>query len=724
MHFVKDSLAKLLAQEDLAVEHRSVETAQFNVETRVLSLPIWQTDIKIVDAMIAHEVGHALYTPNDWSFEGRIPMQFVNVVEDIRVEKLMKRRYGGISKTFFKGYSELHNQDFFSINGKNVSGMNLADRLNLHYKIGAFVKIPFSAEEAIFVERAKFIESFEDALDLAEDLYKFCKDFAEKQQQQQQEAPTQGSPDGTGEDQVVSEGISDPEPKMQPGEGNEEVGEGEDEELEDEGLDYDDHTVGQKPSEDDSLDSGLEVETQKSMSDALQDVAKKTQNEYEEYQYLEAPKVDYKKFIVPNKEVWHHCEEVWNERGYVAENFAICDTDFKTFKQSSNQEVNYLVKEFECRKSADAYARATTSRTGVLDTTKLHTYRYNEDLFKKVTTLAEGKNHGLIFILDWSGSMSNVLLDTYKQLCNLVWFCKKVNIPFDVYAFTNNWYSRDKNIDEYGRFNPPPRHHSREENQFEVESTFNLMNILTSSVRNVEIDRQLKTFWRLVSSIDPQGRYDCAFQWPNSCGLSGTPLNEALITLSTLIPKFQKRHNVQKLQVITLTDGESQGLKYNVVFKPRYEEGEPYLGQRTCMYNTTFIRDRQTGRTYKVENDYHELTTALLRQLRDRFPESNFIGIRVMDGREAGGFVRKYLYWEYDKCAAVMEEWRRNKSLSLTNVGYNKYFGLNSSTLSQTSDFEVQEDATKSQIKSAFKKSLNAKKMNKKVLGEFMQLIA
>jgi len=183
MHFVKDSLAKLLAQEDLAVEHRSIDTAQFNVETRVLSLPIWQTDIKIVDAMIAHEVGHALYTPNDWSFEGRIPMQFVNVVEDIRVEKLMKRRYGGISKTFFKGYSELHSQDFFSINGKNVSGMNLADRLNLHYKIGAFVKIPFSAEEAIFVERAKFIESFEDSIELAEDLYKFCKDAAEKQKE-------------------------------------------------------------------------------------------------------------------------------------------------------------------------------------------------------------------------------------------------------------------------------------------------------------------------------------------------------------------------------------------------------------------------------------------------------------------------------------------------------------------------------------------------------------
>ena len=98
-----------------------------------------------------------------------------------------------------------------------------------------------------------------------------------------------------------------------------------------------------------------------------------------------------------------------------------------------------MVKEFECRKSADAYARATSSSTGTLDCTKLHTYKYNEDLFKKVTTINDGKNHGLIFILDWSGSMSRVMNDTIKQLYNLIWFCKKVAIPFDVYAFTNEW---------------------------------------------------------------------------------------------------------------------------------------------------------------------------------------------------------------------------------------------------------------------------------------------
>ena len=112
---------------------------------------------------------------------------------------------------------------------------------------------------------------------------------------------------------------------------------------------------------------------------------------------------------------------------------------YSEFKRSAQKEVNYLVKEFEMKKSASAYARATTSRTGVLNTSKLHTYKYNEDLFKKVTNLPEGKNHGLIFLLDWSGSMSHIMMDTVKQLINLVWFCKKVNIPFDVYAFSNSY---------------------------------------------------------------------------------------------------------------------------------------------------------------------------------------------------------------------------------------------------------------------------------------------
>ena len=115
------------------------------------------------------------------------------------------------------------------------------------------------------------------------------------------------------------------------------------------------------------------------------------------------------------------------------------DNAYRDFRKQSQKEVNYLVKEFECRKSADAYARSGESKTGVLDTTKPHTYRYSEDIFKKVTVVPDGKNHGLIFLLDWSGSMQYEILPTVQQVLNLTSFCKKVQIPFEVYAFTNEY---------------------------------------------------------------------------------------------------------------------------------------------------------------------------------------------------------------------------------------------------------------------------------------------
>ena len=39
-------------------------------------------------------------------------------------------------------------------------------------------------------------------------------------------------------------------------------------------------------------------------------------------------------------------------------------------------------------------------------------------------------------------------------------------------------------------------------------------------------------------------------------------------------------------------------------------------------------------------------------------------------------------------------------------------------------EFEVKEDATKAEIKRAFTKSLKGKKMNKKILSEFIELVA
>ena len=92
-HEIKSQLAKLLATEDIVVEHKQVETAQFNEQTRVLTLPMWEKASNgVIDKLVGHEVGHALYTPDtEWWKEVKIPQQFVNVVEDARIEKLIKR---------------------------------------------------------------------------------------------------------------------------------------------------------------------------------------------------------------------------------------------------------------------------------------------------------------------------------------------------------------------------------------------------------------------------------------------------------------------------------------------------------------------------------------------------------------------------------------------------------------------------------------------------------
>ena len=119
-----------------------------------------------------------------------------------------------------------------------------------------------------------------------------------------------------------------------------------------------------------------------------------------------------------------------------------------------------------------------------------------------------------------------------------------------------------------------------------------------------------------------------------------------------------------------------------------------------------------------------DVTDLLLKDLRQSFLDVNFIGIRIISPRDAGQFVRRYTGYGGNAYETVMKRWRREKSFAIKNSGYHTYFGLSSNALSNEDEFEVEEDATKAQIKRAFAKSLKTKKMNKRVLGEFMELVA
>ena len=174
---IKSQLAKLLATEDIIVEHKQVPTAQFNVQTRVLVLPLWEkASSSVYDMLVGHEVGHALFTPDeDWWLDYDIPPQFVNVVEDARIEKLMKRKYMGIAKSFYRGYNELYDQDFFELDGEDITQFNLADRANLYFKVGSFLPLAFSPTEKQIITLIENAETFTETLSAAEALYNFCK---------------------------------------------------------------------------------------------------------------------------------------------------------------------------------------------------------------------------------------------------------------------------------------------------------------------------------------------------------------------------------------------------------------------------------------------------------------------------------------------------------------------------------------------------------------------
>ena len=730
---VKGQLAKLLATEDLIIENRKVSTASFDVERRVLTLPMWEkASTTVYDLLVGHEVGHALYTPNEnWMLDyPEVPQSFVNVFEDVRIEKLMKQKYPGLTKTFYTGYSQLAEQDFFGLEEHDEEDINLADRINIHYKIGNFTDISFESDEQQFVDRAFKTKTFQDVLELANDLTIFLKE-----QQQQQESLGELSFDEDGEMGSLMRApqggeLTDKSPNSE-GQGQPDVKDMTNEELIDE-LERlsDSNDVG-------GVHGNLEAVTDKTLQDNLENLNKKTIGEHREPEYVELPDLNMKTVVARNSEVHEYLNDHYSksqkhfDQNSDAKPFDIyekVDSEYRLFRRAAQKEVNYLVKEFEMRKSADAYARATVSKTGILDCTKLHSYKYNEDLFKKITTLPDGKNHGLIFVLDWSGSMATVLKDTVKQLFNLIWFCKKVQIPFKVFAFTNEWNSDQAWNDGDYQYRRPvlPDHHEYADGRIKIDPQFAMVEFMSSDVKKKDIELQMINIWRLASSMMCYRNWHDTtyYQTPRRLTLSGTPLNEALVSLNQIIPEFQKSTGVQKVQCITLTDGEAHPLQYNKWFKSTHDSYDDYMGTRSTMNGRVFIRDRKVGKTYSCKNDYHELTSALLEQLRGRFPDVNFIGIRVMDGREANSFIRKYMDWDFDKVQHIQAGWKKNKSLKLVDVGYHAYFGLSSSALNNDSDFTVKQDATKSQIKAAFKKSLSAKKMNKKVLGEFMEYIA
>ena len=712
---IKETLAKLLATENLIVEHRKVSTASFDVENRVLILPMWEkASNRVYDLLVGHEVGHALYTPNeDWK-QGeyaKVPMGFVNIVEDARIEKLMKRRYPGLCKTFYTGYQELHNQDFFSVKEEEMSSIMFVDRLNLYYKIGAYHMIEFSSEEQVYVDRTGKVETWKEVLDLSRDIYNYLKSKKEEP------TPTQINSEDLNQGQV--NGGNTTPVDIESSTSDQKGPTGGSEGISDDATDSDNES-DKMPEEPKGGQTADEFE---SVTDtAFSENQKELINHYAlESSYLNIPQnIDLDRIILKCSMIQQYISDYYVTNRFLEDTYEsrILQSNaeaYHTYKKNAAKGVNYLVKEFEMKKSADAYSRSVVSKTGVLDCTKLHTYKFNDDIFKKVTVLPEGKNHGLVFILDWSGSMCNVIHDTVKQLLNLLWFCKKVNIPFEVYAFTyefpadENDFDNDHNLVEVQEL---------KENELYLSKSFRLLNLASHTRSSADFERDCLNLWRLSHFC----RYYDSSMIPNGLGLSGTPLNETLVTLHHILPKFMKETRVDKINTVFLTDGESNGIGRVVRLKSDYFPDRPF-GKISVNTNCQ-LRDYKKGRTYTTFNDQvwaTSVTNTLLTNLKDNFPFINFISYRVAESRDVAN-----IHWYYtgDYSEINKKRWSKERSAILNTSGYDVMYAIASTTLNQSDDFQVAEDATNAQIRAAFKKSLKSKAANKKILSSFATMVA
>ena len=142
-------------------------------------------------------------------------------------------------------------------------------------------------------------------------------------------------------------------------------------------------------------------------------------------------RVKYENFIVPFTEIE---KELGNFNREPVSKFT------KNFINKNKSVVNYMAKEFEMKKAASAYNKSQQAKTGELNMDKLHLYKIKDDIFNRVEITPDGKNHGIVMAIDWSGSMSNDIEATLEQAFLLSMYCRKINIPFQLYAFSDGYH--------------------------------------------------------------------------------------------------------------------------------------------------------------------------------------------------------------------------------------------------------------------------------------------
>ena len=761
----KSTLVKLLAEEDLQVTYKTVPTAHFDVKAREVVLPIWKDKSEaVMDMMSLHEVGHALWTPMDLIKKGQkkeVKHSFLNVLEDVRIEKMIQEKYLGSVKVFKKAYTELLDKDFFNIKDKDLSKLNLIDRINMHYK--NVPNVPFDDNELEWVEKANQTKTPDDVLNLAVELqewmYNQQKDTESDemfkmdiQMGDESEDESEDEKEENKSSNIESQDTDDTEESEDESSGSSNTKSTEDntddkEESEDKGF--------AKSNEGQELFDGIE-----SVTDANYMMKQEMASDKDAVSHvtLNIPKINLDKAIIDYKDINKELTTFYKEKCKGSKSntqyMQWIVEDIKRFEKEQKPVISYMVKEFEMRKAADLYKRSTVSKTGSLNMDKLHSYSYNEDIFLKMNVEPGATNHGLVMFVDWSGSMSDNFHNTLKQTLNLVWFCKRVNIPFEVYGFTNQ-YSHGETSTRNVKAQTP------KQNDLVVDEC-TLLNLLSSRANKNEFQESLVNFWAISNywcdrmnygGINVgEDKYIYPIYIPSNYNLGSTPLNHSIVYAMDLLPKFKKDYGLQKVHTVFLTDGASNSISssYQWGKMDRFEElsDQSYDGEFLPGYfdrgtNDITIIDPVTNKKYEMKLNgeryqrgfsYDSQTNVLVEFLKARVPGMNVVNFFIA-GRNRKGTVSRndieYIFrlgWdEYEEIKKIQKFIRKHNYAVCTTSAWDEMYvlpGGQKLDVSNDDMSEVKPGAKKTELKKAFGKMSSGKKNSRPVLNKFVGMIA
>lgn len=742
----KSLLAKLMATENVTVQHQKIQTARFDPKNRVLYLPIWQNmNGFMYDHLTGHEVGHALYTPAEgWhdavadKSKGTHYKNFLNVIEDCRIEKKIKRKYPGLNSSFRQGFAELMKRNFFGIENKNVNELCFIDRLNIYSKSQwTDNSIKFTDAELTLIDKVHQCESWEDVVRVTDEIYDYSKD--EQSQIEQQNYDFSDDYDNSEydeyeeNDQKSDEPDSDSETEDSKNQTDSQESDEESDDTDQEPTDVDDQSNVQEDYFDSIDEPRCETDEKfRQNENTLLDETCK------EYVYLNIPKANLDDIVVPAKRVHESLTKHFSQY----ENGPIQNL-VNDFKNKNTRYVDLLVKEFEMRKAAKSFSKNKLSDTGDIDINKLSSFKFDDNIFRKVMLTTKGKKHGLILLLDCSGSMQNNMAGSIEQILILSMFCRKVNIPFSVYGFNDsvNVHILDMGVqfsDKASCLEIANRKcFSANINEIALDRVY-LREYLNSSMNNAEFSKCLRNMIVLRETYNNKYHDYRYYTAPRTEQLNRTPLTAAIFAVGQLMPQFRKKHNIDLSSLIIVHDGDADGIsKYN---KMNPDDDTISIGSISTYSQNVILCDSKNKFQYKLKSESEcgsvcPVNVAALNWFRKTTHSKIFGFFLIQNLRTAKNEIySRYVFEDGNrinketasKASEIIEKIKADKFVRSYNWEYENYFLIiaGDSLKVQDDELQIEGKVTNGKLKSAFMKMNKRKQVSRVFVSQFVQGIA